>query len=67
MNHAKHHVNHPDFQSLNHPAAVRLMQRHAELEAQLAAYERARDAEAVALLKRQKLDIADALARLRTH
>ena len=67
MNHAKHHVNHPDFQSLNHPAAARLMQRHAQLEAQLAEHERSHDADAVALLKRQKLEVLDALARLHTH
>jgi uncharacterized protein YdcH (DUF465 family) len=67
MNHAKHHANHPDFQQLSHPAAARLMQRHAQLEAQLTEHERIHDAEAVALLKRQKLEVLDALARLNTH
>lgn len=67
MNHNKHHVNHPDFDQLNHPAAARLMRRHAQLEAQLAEHARTQDADAIALLKRQKLEIADALAHLNMH
>lgn len=67
MNYAKHHVNHPDFDQLNHPAAARLMRRHAQLEALLAEHERTHDADAIAVLKRQKLEIADALARLNVH
>ena len=67
MNHGKHHANHPDFERLHHPAAARLMRRHAQLEALLADQARTQDADAIALLKRQKLEIADALARLNMH